>query len=245
MRDERRETRGGSRRDTRLVPGLIVSALLHLVLVLVDPGTVAPRHGSRTGSAPSTPTAQFTVLALSPRDDEERMLVEIAPTTTPRRTPPSRSPSIEGDDSGRDARPGENREPTVAERLRYNTRPFSPPVAPERETEHQRAVRETGERLLAASEELGPLPPNRVSPRRSSGGISIPFGFKPPPPAQTVPAPPLPDSILRRDSIRAAVHEAARRDSIRAARDTTKLRNVAPRKRVVIPRVVPDTTAET
>ena len=245
MKSGRRDTIGGRRRDIRLIPGLIASALLHLLLVLVDPGMVTPRYGSQPIGAPSAPAAQFTVLSLSPRDEDDRVLVESPPATLPRR--PSSTPGTaasDRDDSG-GARPGEHTAPSVAERLRYNTRPFSPPVAPERETDHQRAVRETGERVLAANEELGALPPNGVSPRRASSGlgVSIPFGFKPPPPAQTVPAPPLPDSILRRDSIRAAIREAARRDSIRAARaDTMKLKNVAPRKRVVIPRVVPDTT---
>jgi hypothetical protein len=117
-----------------------------------------------------------------------------------------------------------------------------------RETENQRALREARERVLRAGKELGPLPPNGVAGSGagggsgSGGGIRIPFGFKPPPPAQTVPAPPLPDWIVRRDSIRTAARAAALRDSLRAARDTTRLRNVAPRRPVVFPRVVPDTT---
>jgi hypothetical protein len=232
-----------------LALGLIASALFHLLFVILNPEMVAPSYGRAGGTlaGPDTPAAQFTVLSLSPRDEDEVIRMEAMPlpaaSPPPRFGTPGAAPvETGGPGRGADAVPGADA--SVAERLRYNLRPFSAPVAPERETDNQRALRETRERVLRAGEELGPLPPNRVagSGAGGGGGISIPFGFKPPPPAQTVPAPPLPDWILRRDSIRAAALAAARRDSLRAARDTTRLRNVAPRRPIIIRRVVPDTS---
>ena len=244
----KQEGRNGRRRRRVRYPlalGLVASALIHLLLALVNPGMVPPSSGPGGGTA-SAPGAQFTVLSISPRDDDDLVLVESLPRTTSSRTQPFGSPGAASDDVGASGRgsaaetaPGAS----VAERLRYNFRPFSAPVAPERESVNQRAIRETRERVRRAGEELGPLPPNGVARSRGGGGgISIPFGFKPPPPAITTPAPPPPDSILRRDSIRAAARAAFVRDSLRAARDTTKWRNVAPRRKIVIPRVVPDTT---
>lgn len=242
MEQQRRNGRPG---HDPLALGLIASLLVHLWLVLLNPGAVPSSFGGAGGS-PSAPGAQFTVLSLSPHDEDDLILVQATqPTPTPR-TAPFRTPGAAPVDAGGSARntgPAAGADATVAERLRYNARPFSPPVAPVRESNNQRALREARERVFRAGEEHGPLPPNGVAGSRGGGGgIRIPFGFKPPPPAQTVPAPPLPDSIVRQDSIRAAARAAARRDSLRAARDTTRLRNVAPRRPVIIRRVAPDTT---
>jgi hypothetical protein len=249
MKQELRNGMPGRRGPYPLALGLIASALLHLLFVLLNPGMEAPSYG-RAGGTPSRPGAQFTVLSLSPHDEDDLIQLEATPRTATLRTPPFGTPGaapVEAGGSGRGTGPETGADVTVAERLRYRARPFSAPVAPMREPDNQRALRETRERVRRAGEELGPLPPNGVARSRggggSGGGISIPFGFKPPPPAQTVPAPPLPDSIVRQDSIRAAARAAVRRDSLRAARDTTRLRNVAPRRPVVIPRVVRDTTA--
>jgi hypothetical protein len=233
-----------SRDHYPLALGLIASALIHLLLVLLNPAMDEPSHG-RAGSTPAAPGAQFTVLSLTLRDEDDLTRVEALPPEEDPRTAPfgtPGAPAVEAAGPGRAAE--RSADATVAERLRSNARPYSAPIAPVRESESQRAIRETRERVLRAGEELGPLPPNGVVRSRggSGGGISIPFGFKPPPPAQTVPAPPLPDWMIRRDSIRAAARAAARQDSLRAARDTTRLRNVAPRRRIIIPRVVPDTT---
>jgi hypothetical protein len=229
-----------------LAVGLIASALLHLLFVILNPTMVAPSYG-RAGGMPSAPAAQFTVLSLSLRDEDDLIRMEATPlpavSPSPSFVAPGAAP-VETGGSGRGPETGADA--SVAERLRYNARPFSAPIAPMRESDSQRALRETRERVLRAGEELGPLPPNGVAGSGagggSGGGIRIPFGFRPPPPAQTVPAPPLPDWIVRRDSIRAAARAAVLRDSLRSARDTTRLRNVAPRRRVVFPRVVPDTT---
>lgn len=250
MKQERRNSMRRRRGHYPLALGLIASALLHLLLVLLNPGMVAQSYG-RAGGTPSAPRAQFTVLSLSPHDEDDLIQVEATPRTATPRTAPFGTPGaapVEAGGSGRGAGPESATAATVAERLRYNLRPFSAPVAPTREPENERALREARERVRRAGEELGPLPPNGVAGSRggrggASAGISIPFGFKPPPPAQTVPAPPLPDSIITRDSIRAAARAAVLRDSLRAARDTVKLRNVAPRRPLVIPRVVPDTTS--
>lgn len=248
MEQERRDGMGRERGDYPLGLGLIASALLHVLFVFLSPPMMPPSYGAG-GGAPSAPRAQFTVLSISGSDDEDPAQVEAAPRTIPPLAPRYGTPGAapiedSGPGRGTDAEAGVNA--TVAERLRSSARPFSARI-PMRETANQRAIREARERVLRAGEELGPLPPNGVAASRggrgSGAGISIPFGFKPPPPAQTVPAPPLPDSILRRDSLRAAALAAARSDSIRAARDTTRLRNVAPPRRIVIPRVVPDTTA--
>lgn len=245
MKQEGRNGRRRRRVHYPLALGLIASALIHLLLVLVNPGMVPPSYGPGGGPA-SAPGAQFTVLSISPRDDEDLIQVEALSRTEGSRTTQFGSPgasSGETGDSGRDTGAEPAPYASVAERLRANARTFSPPVAPERESTNQRAIRETRARVLRAGEELGPLPPNGVvRARGGGGGISIPFGFKPPGPAITVPAPSPPDSILRRDSIRAAARAAFVRDSLRTARDTMKWRNVAPRKPVVIPRVVPDTT---
>ncbi|HEX2166495.1 MAG TPA: hypothetical protein VHG09_04590, partial [Longimicrobiales bacterium] len=245
MRQDRRDGVRRGRRDYPLALGVIASALLHLLVLVVNPVMETPAHG-RAGGTPSTPGAQFTVLSLSPRDEDELLQIEAAPPPATERTTPFGTPGAdppESAGSGRATGTDRDAEATVAERLRYHARPFSEPV-PMREASNQRALRETRERVLRAGRELGPLPPNRVaaSGGGGGGGVSIPFGFKPPPPAQTVPAPPLPDSILLQDSIRAAARAVFLRDSLRVARDTTRLRNVAPRPRVVLPRVVPDTT---
>lgn len=243
MNHEQRNGMRHRRGSYPLAAGIIASALLHLLLVLLNPAMVAPWYG-RPGGTPSAPGAQFTVLSLSPDDEDDLIPMEATPPTIPP-TAAFGTPGAAPDDAGgpgRAVRPEPGVDATVAERLRYNTRPFSKPV-PMPETEHRRATRETAERVLRAAEELGPLAPVGVERSRGGGGgISIPFGFGPPPPAQTVPAPPLPDSILRQDSIRAAARAAERRDSLRAARDTTRLRNVAPRKPLLLRRVLPDTT---
>jgi hypothetical protein len=245
MKQEGQNGRRRRRGSYPLAYGLIASALIHLLIVLVNPGMAPPSYGRPGGTSAAT-GAQLTVLSISPRDDEDLIQVEALSRTATSRTTQFGSPgtaSDEAGDSDHDTPAATTPYASVAERLRSNARTFSAPVAPERESANQRAIRETRERVLRAGEELGPLPPNGVARSRGGGGgISIPFGFKPPGPAITVPAPPPPDSILSRDSIRAAARAAFLADSLRAARDTTKWRNVAPRKPVVIPRVVPDTT---
>ena len=240
----KQDRRHGTRRRHGHYPlavGLIASALLHLLFVILNPVMVAPSYG-RAGGMPSAPAAQFTVLSLSPRDEDDLIRIEATPLPAAAPRPSFGAPGAAQVEAGASGGAEAGAGASVAERLRYSARPFSAPVAPTRETDSQRAIREARERVLRAGAELGPLPPNGVAPSRAGGGIRIPFGFGPPPPAQTVPAPPLPDSIVRRDSIRAAARAALRRDSLQAARDTTRLRNVAPRRRVVLPRVVPDTT---
>jgi hypothetical protein len=243
MKQDRRNGMRRRRGHYPLAVGLIASALLHLLFVILNPTMVAPSYG-RAGGMPSAPAAQFTVLSLSLRDEDDLIRMEATPLPAASPTP-FVMPGAERDEAGGSG-PEPGADASVAERLRYNARPFSAPVAPMRETDNQRALREARERVVRAGEELGPLPPNGVAGSGagggSGGGIRIPFGFKPPPPAQTVPAPPLPDWIVRRDSIRAAARAAVLRDSLRAARDTTRLRNVAPRRPIVFPRVVPDTT---
>lgn len=225
-----------------LAVGLIASAVLHLLFAILNPVMVAPSYG-RAGGMPSAPAAQFTVLSLSLRDEDDLIGMEATPPPAASTTRPFVAPGATQVEAG-GSDPASGADASVAERLRYNARPFSAPVAPMLEPDNQRALREARERVSRAGAELGPLPPNGVagSGGGSGGGIRIPFGFKPPPPAQTVPAPPLPDWIVRRDSIRAAARAAVLRDSLRAARDTTRLRNVAPRRRIVLPRVVPDTS---
>jgi hypothetical protein len=245
MKQDRRNGMPRGRGHYPLAVGLTASALFHLLFVILNPVMVAPSHG-RAGGLPSAPAAQFTVLSLSLRDEDDLIAMEATPLPDASPTPLVAPGATQGAAGGSGRGPATGADASVADRLRYNARPFSAPVAPVRETDSQRALRETRERVLRAGAELGPLPPNGVAGSGagggSGGGIRIPFGFKPPPPAQTVPAPPLPDWILRRDSIRAAARAAALRDSLRAARDTTRLRNVAPRRPIVFPRVVPDTT---
>lgn len=235
---------GTSRRRGRydLPLGLVASALIHLLAVLLNPGTGTRSYGPAGGSS-SAPAAQFTVLSLSPSDEDDLIPLEATPRITTPRTSTFGAPGAVPAEPGRGPGPESVRDATVAERLRAGARTFSAPVAPARESENQRAMREAQERVLRAGEELGPLPPNGVAPSRGGGGIRIPFGFGPPPPAVTVPAPPPPAWVVTRDSLRAAARAAAIRDSLRAARDTVKLRNVAPRRPAVLPRVVPDTTA--
>lgn len=247
MNDRLRKDRRRARERNALASGLVASVLLHVVLVVLNPTAETASYARRAAGPAPAPGARFTVLSLSPSitDDEERLVLESFPDSPPPRArfgPPSSAPA---DDRAPNAAPtSEERAPTVAERLRHTVSPLSKPPAPlPPEPANQRALRETRERVLRAGEELGPLPPEGVASRGGGGGgIRIPFGFGPPPPARVVAAPPLPDSIIRRDSIRAAEVAAARRDSIRAARDPERLRNVAPRRPIVIPRVPPDTT---
>lgn len=245
MKQERPDVRRPGRRGYPLAAGLVASALLHLLLVLIDPRMGEPTH-DRAGAAPQATRAQFRMLQLSLVDDDELAAATADPQQPTVRTSPFGTPGPLPTDVIRPGSIGADRaaDPSVAERLRYNQRPFSPPVPPTAETASQRAIREARDRVRRAGEELGPLPPNGVAAARGGGGlgIRIPFGFRPPPPAITTPAPPPPDSILRRDSIQAAARAAARQDSLRAARDPARLRNVAPRKPIILPPVVPDTT---
>src|SRR5690606_22242526 len=199
------------------------------------------------GSSPApAPGARFTVLSLTPSsdDEEDRVMLETLPEAPPRGPTFGTPATTPSDGGGAEPAAAPTRTPTVAERLRHADSPLRKPPAPlPPEPANQRALRETRERVLRAGEELGPLPPVGVaSSGGGGGGIRIPFGFGPPPPARVVAAPPLPDAIIRRDSIRAAEREAARLDSIRTARDPARLRSVAPRRPVIIPRVPPDTT---
>lgn len=249
MTDRQRNDRRRARERNALAAGLVVSVLLHVLIAALNPAAETDSYLRRASGPAPAPGARFTVLSLSPSsgdDDEDRPLLEALPQSPPRAATfgvPSADPA---DDAGPDSREPSvpDRIPTVAERLRHADSPLRKPPAPlPPEPANGRALRETRERVLRAGEELGPLPPAGVaSSGGGGGGIRIPFGFGPPPPARVVAAPPLPDSIIRRDSIRAAEREAARLDSIRKARDPARLRNVAPRRPVIIPRVPPDTT---
>lgn len=82
---------------------------------------------------------------------------------------------------------------SVVERLLAVRDPslWSPP-RPRVESNEERALREVGERLAKAREEPGftPAEPPPLAPTGGGFGLRIPFGRKPPPPAQVVPAPP-------------------------------------------------------
>ena len=247
MNDRQRKDRRHARERNALAFGLVASVLLHVLLALLNPVAETASYDVRGSSPAPAPGARFTVLSLTPPsdDEEDRAMLETLPEAPPRGPTSSGAPSTApSEDGGAEPAADPTRAPTVAERLRHADSPLRKPPAPlPPEPVNQRALRETRERVLRAGEELGPLPPAGVaSSGGGGGGIRIPFGFGPPPPARVVAAPPLPDSIIRRDSIRAAEAAAARRDSINAARDPTRLRNVAPRRPVIIPRVPPDTT---
>ena len=246
MNDRQRNDRRRARERYALSLGLVGSVLLHALLAFVNPAARTASLEHRGAGPQAAPGGQFSVLSLSPSgdDEEERILLETPPEARPRSATfgPARTPgALEGSGAEVPAAPG--RPPSVAERLRHAPGRLRPAAAPPPEPSNRRALRETRERVLRAGEELGPLAPVGVAARRGGGGgISIPFGFGPPPPARVVAAPPLPDSIIRRDSIAAAARAEARRDSIRAARDPARLRNVAPRRPIIIPPVPPDTT---
>src|SRR5690606_12900012 len=87
MKQDGRNGRRRGRRNYPLDLGLAVSALAHLLLVLLNPG-MAPTAYGPAGATSAEPGAQFTVLSLSARDEEDRLRLETPPRTTdPRSTP--------------------------------------------------------------------------------------------------------------------------------------------------------------
>lgn len=180
-----------------LLVGTIISVLAHLLLFRLDP------------------TLQFVPLASSgaqqPVEGDPARLISIRIATSPVPAPlPVRSPSsfrtpsapadverpsTEGTPAGAVAGDVRADVPTSsAERLRYRPSAIWARPAPAVESVADCRRRELRERLEKgiADSAYGRLPP--TSGRPAGAIISIPFGRKPPPPAQTVPAP-LPDSL--------------------------------------------------
>jgi hypothetical protein len=181
--------------------GLGLSVLAHVALAVVNPGThlpllpdSRPRQSGparqamsavrleitdgpvRRQAAPASPTGE-AVARGAPADSLATAGIEVATPGPHRAAPAARSPL-----AGRSA----------IERLLAARDPnlWSPPE-PRAETNEERALREVGERLARAREEPGftPAEPPPLAPAGGGFGLRIPFGKKPPPPAQVIPAP--------------------------------------------------------
>lgn len=187
-----------------LLIGLTISLLAHLLIALLNP---VLRLANDPGRAETPSTAGYprrlVPLLIVPSDDESAGFLSASPSRSVRAASPDAvaadTPGGVGDEPGR-------AEPGAAERLRYRPGAIWAPLDSVTESVEECRQRELAERIRLgiADETYGvPPPPASATPNRNPGiGLRIPFGRKPPPPAQTVPAP-LPDSLrLRRPGVR-------------------------------------------
>lgn len=191
--------------------GLLGSAILHLAIFALNPGVDTPGPGTRARDL-AVPADAVRVLELGSSDR----------AGTPSRAPGAPVPvaNVPAPDSAPGAvaaaapaaAPRTSRELSAIERL---TTPRHPllwrPPQPEPETREQVVLRELAARLAQAAREpaapkdpwtvLGRIGGVEVVAGNGDVGVRIPFGRKPPPPAQVVPAPARLAS-LRHDSTR-------------------------------------------
>jgi hypothetical protein len=178
--------------------GLTLSIVVHGLLVWWNPGVhepLPPRERS-----PEPRAVYWTSVVLNP--------------TSPDAAPSSSNAEIVAHDAARevveDAASRDDdvrvdapaaRAPAVSERLRYRSGTLWAPLDSTWETFEECRQREYAARL----DSLVKLPPADGEPalanapdiKRPQAGIRIPFGRKPPGPAQVVAPPPLPDSLQR------------------------------------------------
>jgi hypothetical protein len=178
--------------------GLALSVLVHVLLIWWNP--VVHRALEPRERAPETRAVLWRTVVVNP------VLSEAAPSP--------RDADVAADGAVRDAVEAATsrdadmradgpaaRAPTVAERLRYRSSTLWAPLDSTWETFEACRQREYAARL----DSLVKAPPaageaaqaNAPEVRRPQAGIRIPFGRKPPGPAQVVAPPPLPDSLRR------------------------------------------------
>lgn len=192
--------------------GLLGSAILHLALLALDPGLDVRVPGSRA------PHLRIPADAVRVLDLGDRAATPSRPTGMPtpgaRGTAPDSLPgAVTAAAPAAAPAPGRGRELSAIERL---TAPRDPllwrPPQSEPETREQAALRELAARLEKAGREgaasvqdpwtvLGGVGGVEIVAGKGDIGVRIPFGRKPPPPAQTVPAP-MRLASLRHDSTR-------------------------------------------
>jgi hypothetical protein len=192
--------RGKSERHALLL-GLAVSALAHALLAMLNPGMQPPAT-----TEPRSP--QVTALRRQPLTAFQFEITDAAVAARGRASPFSTAKMralAEAPDSvaapagaGRSDIPlatapaATRRRARALERLLAVRDPalWTPPK-PRVETREERAMREVLARLEKARDEPGFVPPALppLAPPGGGFGLRIPFGRKPPPPAQVVPAP--------------------------------------------------------
>ena len=193
--------------------GLIISALVHAMAVGLNPAFMES-DSAVAETIPSIVTIGGRLTALVPLTLAETSSSGFDSVSVPWYDA-SRSLALPATSSARDVAPGYagGAEAGAADRLRYRHGRFweSPGAIPESAKERRR--RELAARIrkaIAADYGVESDPASGARARSSGGGIRIPFGFKPPPRAQVVPAPPPPDS-LRSDSLRSNRPDTVRR----------------------------------
>lgn len=218
--------------------GMAASVLVHLLIVALNPAFHLEYEGRGTAPlAPGSPGA-ITALGITVSDDEETVGFEAPPSRQPAPSVPAATTSQPGAGAGEapgrvdatDAR-------TLPERLRYREGAvWDPPPAEDISAEEVRR-RAIAERIQRGIDDptYGALPPAPMTAadRRFSVGVSIPFGRKPPGPAQVVAAP-LPDS-LRRDTARRAPADTRVRNAGQGP-----VRRPVDLRRATLPTVRPD-----
>jgi hypothetical protein len=196
--------------------GLIISALVHAMAVGLNPAFMES-DSAVAETIPSIVTIGGRLTALVPLALAETSSSGFDSVSVPWYDA-SRAAALPASSSARDATSGfpgaaAGVEAGAADRLRYRHGRFweSPAAIPESAKERRR--RELAARIRKAiADDYGveSEPASGERARSSGGGIRIPFGFKPPPRAQVVPAPPPPDS-LRSDSLRGNRPDTVRR----------------------------------
>lgn len=194
--------RGKSERHALLL-GLGLSVLGHVALAVLNPGMrqlplpeSEPRQSSPSdhamsairleltgGTVGGAASRSFTTASAAARVGEPDSAAAAAMTHA---APGPHAPA------GPPARAARARRSAVERLLAVRDPSLWSPPKPRVETNEERALREVGERLAKAREEPGFTPAEAppLAPTGGGFGLRIPFGRKPPPPAQVIPAPP-------------------------------------------------------
>jgi hypothetical protein len=195
--------------------GLIISALVHAMAVGLNPAFME-FDADVAERTPSIVTMAGRLTVLVPLTLAETSSSGFDSVSVPRYDASTAS-VLPAPSSARDAAPFGGApagvEAGAADRLRYRHGRFWEPPAAIPESAKERRRRELAARVRKAIDAgygVESEPVSGVQGRSSGGGIRIPFGFKPPPRAQVVPAPPPPDS-LRSDSLRGNRPDTVRR----------------------------------
>lgn len=194
--------------DHALPIGLGLSVLLHVLLAALNPA-IFPSNGRFASALPAmSERIRLAAVVIETAEYAQGNRIESRPAPPSAAVPPTadtaredtRAPSLTAERT--------SAEVTVAERLRYRNALLWVPPAPVPESREERVQREFAERF---AELLKSAPEARPAPRRKFCVCArIPFGPKPRPPAQVVPAPPLPDS-LRTKSLKRVREDKRRR----------------------------------
>jgi hypothetical protein len=179
--------------------GLIVSSMLHLLVLWANPAlrlTLAPPP-SGPDRADGEP-ARLIAFRIATSPDAAPIRVRSATSSRSANVAAPVASAPAPDAAASDAARARDTDVSAVDRLTYRPGTIWMRSAPRLESEAECRKREVTERLEKgiADRKYAKLPPKSDS----TFGVTlrIPFGKKPPPPAQTVPAPPLPDSLRGR-----------------------------------------------